>query len=56
MEFEKGQVVENTTDPKTTLAWAELSRRESEIDAQLQDMLTKLKPKKLDLGKLFEDK
>ena len=49
VEFEKGQVVENTTDPKTTLAWAELSRRESEIDSQLQDMLTKLKPKNPDV-------
>ncbi len=49
IEFEKQQVVDNTTDPKTTPAWADLSRRESELEAQYQDMLTKLKPKNPDV-------
>src|ERR1043165_7363694 len=36
---------ENTTDPKTTLAWAELVRRRSEFEGELQMMLTQLKEK-----------
>ncbi|HEY3027404.1 MAG TPA: Wzz/FepE/Etk N-terminal domain-containing protein, partial [Pyrinomonadaceae bacterium] len=34
------QVAENTTDPKTTYGWAELTRRKSELEADLQNLLT----------------
>jgi polysaccharide chain length determinant protein (PEP-CTERM system associated) len=40
---------ENTTDPKTTLAWAELVRRRSEFEGELQMMLTQLKEKNPDV-------
>src|SRR5215831_7975441 len=40
---------ENTTDPKTTLAWAELVRRRSEYEGALQMMLTQLKEKNPDV-------
>jgi polysaccharide chain length determinant protein (PEP-CTERM system associated) len=40
---------ENTTDPKTTLAWAELVRRRSEYEGELQIMLTQLKEKNPDV-------
>ena len=40
---------ENTTDPKTTLAWAELVRRRSEYEGELQSMLTQLKEKHPDV-------
>jgi protein tyrosine kinase modulator len=40
---------ENTTDPKTTLAWAELVRRRSEYEGELQMMLTQLKEKNPDI-------
>jgi polysaccharide chain length determinant protein (PEP-CTERM system associated) len=40
---------ENTTDPKTTLAWAELVRRRSEFEGELQMMLTQLKDKNPDV-------
>jgi len=40
---------ENTTDPKTTLAWAELVRRRSEYEGDLQQMLTQLKEKNPDV-------
>ena len=40
---------ENTTDPKTTLAWAELVRRRSEFEGDLQTMLTQLKEKNPDV-------
>src|SRR5215471_21354963 len=40
---------ENTTDPKTTLAWAELVRRRSEYEGELQMMLTQLKDKNPDV-------
>ena len=43
------QVAENTTDPKTTLAWAELTRRKSELEADLQNLLTQYKPKHPDV-------
>jgi uncharacterized protein involved in exopolysaccharide biosynthesis len=42
-------VLETVTDPKTTPAWAELSKRESQLDAELQSMLTILKPKNPDV-------
>ncbi|HEX8068900.1 MAG TPA: GNVR domain-containing protein [Pyrinomonadaceae bacterium] len=47
--YQKGNVVRDTTDPKTTLAWAELTKRESDLQAQLQDMQTKLTPKNPDV-------
>ena len=40
---------ENFTDPKTTLAWAELVRRRSEFEGELQIMLTQLKEKNPDI-------
>src|SRR5256886_16087932 len=39
---------ENTTDPKTTLAWAELVRRRSEYEGDVQQMLTQVKEKNPD--------
>ncbi|PYS90191.1 MAG: hypothetical protein DMF64_15515 [Acidobacteria bacterium] len=41
--------VDSITDPKTTPAWAELTKRESELDAALQDMKTRLKEKNPDM-------
>jgi polysaccharide chain length determinant protein (PEP-CTERM system associated) len=43
------QVAETTTDPKTTLAWAELTRRKSDLEAELQNLLTQYKPKHPDV-------
>ena len=40
---------ENTTDPKTTLAWAELVRRRSEYEGELQEQLTNLREKNPDV-------
>jgi succinoglycan biosynthesis transport protein ExoP len=40
---------ENTTDPKTTQAWAELVRRRSELEAAQQSLLTQYKPKHPDV-------
>jgi polysaccharide chain length determinant protein (PEP-CTERM system associated) len=40
---------ENTTDPKTTLAWAELVRRRSEYEGELQNLLTTLREKNPDV-------
>ena len=40
---------ENTTDPKTTLAWAELVKRKADLESELQHMLTELKPKHPDV-------
>ena len=40
---------ENTTDPKTTLAWAELVKRKADLQSQLQRMQTELKPKHPDV-------
>src|SRR5258705_1961184 len=40
---------ENTTDPKTTLAWAELVKRKEDLQSELQRMLTELKPKHPDV-------
>lgn len=40
---------ENTTDPKTTQAWAELVRRRSELEATQQSLLTQYKPKHPDV-------
>src|SRR5207302_1882659 len=43
------QVAENTTDPRTTYGWAELTRRKSELEAELQNLLTQYKPKHPDV-------
>jgi polysaccharide chain length determinant protein (PEP-CTERM system associated) len=40
---------ENTTDPKTTQAWAELVRRRSELEAAQQSLSTQYKPKHPDV-------
>ncbi|HZG50629.1 MAG TPA: GNVR domain-containing protein [Pyrinomonadaceae bacterium] len=48
-QSDKEDVVETLTDPKTTPAWAELSKRESQLDSELQNMLTVLKPKNPDV-------
>lgn len=48
-QIDKEDVVENLTDPKTTPAWAELSKRESQLDSELQGLLTILKPKAPDV-------
>jgi polysaccharide chain length determinant protein (PEP-CTERM system associated) len=40
---------ENTTDPKTTMAWANLANRRSELEAELQNLLTQYKPKHPDV-------
>jgi len=45
----KENIIDDLNDPKTTPAWAELSRRESQIDAELQNMLTTLRPKNPDV-------
>ena len=40
---------ENTTDPKTTLAWAELVKRKADLQSELQRLSTELKPKHPDV-------
>ncbi len=45
----KEDIIENTTDPKTTLGWAELVKRKADMEAQLQRMLTELRPKHPDI-------
>ncbi|HJR07933.1 MAG TPA: GNVR domain-containing protein [Pyrinomonadaceae bacterium] len=45
----KINIIDDISDPKTTAAWAELTKRESQIDAELQNMLTVLKPKNPDV-------
>jgi polysaccharide chain length determinant protein (PEP-CTERM system associated) len=40
---------ENTTDPKTTMAWANLANRRSELEAELQNLLTQYKEKHPDV-------
>ena len=40
---------ENTTDPKTTLAWAELVKRKADLSSELQRLSTELKPKHPDV-------
>ncbi|MGH9908631.1 MAG: GNVR domain-containing protein, partial [Pyrinomonadaceae bacterium] len=42
-------LVDSTTDPKTTLGWAELIKRKADLEAQLQRMLTELRPKHPDV-------
>ncbi|MDQ3665626.1 MAG: Wzz/FepE/Etk N-terminal domain-containing protein [Acidobacteriota bacterium] len=45
----KDEVIENTTDPKTTPAWGQLASRKADLEAQLGRMLTELKPKHPDV-------
>ncbi len=45
----KEDVAENTTDPKTTLAWSQLVSRRADLDSQLTRMLTELRPKHPDV-------
>lgn len=43
------EIIENITDPKTTVGWAELVKRKADLEAQLQRMLTELRPKHPDV-------
>ncbi len=45
----KDDVAENTTDPKTTLAWSELVSRKADLESQLTRLLTELRPKHPDV-------
>jgi polysaccharide chain length determinant protein (PEP-CTERM system associated) len=45
----KEDIAENTTDPKTTLAWSQLVSRKADLDSQLTRMLTELRPKHPDV-------
>ena len=45
----KDDIAENTTDPKTTLAWSQLVSRKADLDSQLTRMLTELRPKHPDV-------
>ena len=45
----KEDIAENTTDPKTTLAWAQLVARQADLESQLTRMLTELRPKHPDV-------
>jgi polysaccharide chain length determinant protein (PEP-CTERM system associated) len=44
-----GDAAENMTDPKTTQAWAQLVSRKADLQAELQHLLTELKPKHPDV-------
>src|SRR2546425_11865280 len=46
---EIAMAAENTTDPKTTQAWAELVRRRSEYEGELQSLLTQYTEKHPDI-------
>src|SRR5258706_5850280 len=48
-EQSKDDIAENTTDPKTTLAWAQLVARRADLESQLTRMLTELRPKHPDV-------
>lgn len=45
----RDDLAETMTDPKTTMAWAELTKRKADLQAELQQMLTTLKPKHPDV-------
>jgi polysaccharide chain length determinant protein (PEP-CTERM system associated) len=45
----KDDIAENTTDPKTTLAWSQLISRKADLESQLTRMLTELRPKHPDV-------
>lgn len=48
-EQSKDDIAENTTDPKTTLAWSQLVARKADLESQLTRMLTELRPKHPDV-------
>ena len=48
-EQTRDDLAENMTDPKTTLAWAELTKRKADLQAELQLLLTNYKPKHPDV-------
>jgi polysaccharide chain length determinant protein (PEP-CTERM system associated) len=48
-EQTRDDLAENMTDPKTTLAWAELTKRKADLQAELQQLLTNYKPKHPDV-------
>ena len=48
-EQSRDDIAENTTDPKTTLAWAQLVARNADLESQLTRMLTELRPKHPDV-------
>lgn len=48
-EQTRDDLAENMTDPKTTLAWAELTKRKADLQAELQQLLTIYKPKHPDV-------
>ncbi|HEX7296001.1 MAG TPA: GNVR domain-containing protein, partial [Pyrinomonadaceae bacterium] len=48
-EQTRDDLAENTTDPKTTLAWAELAKRKADLQAEMQQLLTTYKPKHPDV-------
>lgn len=48
-EQAKDDAAENTTDPKTTLAWSQLVARKADLESQLTRMLTELRPKHPDV-------
>jgi len=45
----KDDVAENTTDPKTTLAWSQLVSRKADLQSQLTRLLTELRAKHPDV-------
>ena len=45
----KEDIAESTTDPKTTLAWAQLVSRKADLESQLTRMLTELRPRHPDV-------
>lgn len=48
-EQTRDDLAENMTDPKTTLAWAELTKRKADLQAELQQLLANYKPKHPDV-------
>jgi polysaccharide chain length determinant protein (PEP-CTERM system associated) len=48
-ENTRADVAENTTDPKTTLAWGGLVQRKAALESELQRMLTELRAKHPDV-------
>lgn len=49
IDQDKEQIAINSTDPKNTPAWADLSRRQSELELVLEDMKKKLTEKNPDM-------
>ena len=45
----KDDIIENTTDPKTTMAWAQLSSRKADLESQLVRLRTELREKHPDV-------